>query len=305
MITNFNLGNGGSGYDDTELRERLGQLEEALSDDYYNKNVIDETVEGLENELSQKTDNIDFLNLQDRVEEIELFSTPNVTIYGEPTIQGGQVSGFSATNYLKFPYLVHLHDRTFEIRMCITTGANVMDQGNIIDSEFGLAVAIKNAHLVLAMSSTGTSWDMGEYTGTYNIISGTTYHIRLVWDKSSYKLYVGDTLDDNGEVEYTLDINVVSDKYLAAKEILIGKDTTSNYIFNGSVNLNHCYLIMDGKEVWKGVSGTLETDLSNLSDKGAERIRDLAKEVELIWYGTQEEYDQLEDKTLYKLYVIQ
>ena len=292
MITSFNT------YDDSEIREELGQVRDRIMS-------ISGDVATMREELDVKADVRDLLQLRDRVEELELFSQPNVTIVGEPTIVSGQVSNFSVENYLKFPYLVHLHDKSFEIKFCLNSGADVENQQNIVDSEFGLAIAVRNGHFVLAMSSDGESWNMGEHVGTHAVEPNTNYHVKLVFDKSAYSLLMGDTMDDSGDVEYVEDIHVTDTRTLSAKEIIIGKDEANQHIFDGSINLNHCYLILDGKEVWKGISTNLETDLSNLSSAGAERIKDLAKEVELIWYGTQEDYDALEDKTLYKLYIIQ
>lgn len=261
-------------------------------------------IESTNEKIAEKADITEFVSLRDRVEEIELFSTPNVTIVGNPTIKSGQVSGFNVNNYLKFPYLVHLHDKTFSIHFCMTTSDDITNQQNILDSEYGLAIAIRNGRFVLAMGSDGSTWDMGEHIGTHTIEANTTYHVKLSWDKSTYKLEFGDTMDDSGDVVYTLDIVVNDTKSLAAKEMFIGVGSDLTHIFGGSLNLNHCYLIMDGKVVWNGINGNLSTDLSNIDDDGKDVVKALAKQAQIVWYGTQEQYDALEDKTQFNIYLI-
>lgn len=285
---------------DSEPKISVTATQGSLSVELAKKSDIESTNE----KIAEKADITEFVSLRDRVEEIELFSTPNVTIVGNPTIKSGQVSGFNVNNYLKFPYLVHLHDKTFSIHFCITTSDDITNQQNILDSEYGLAIAIRNGRFVLAMGSDGSTWDMGEHIGTHTIEANTTYHVKLSWDKSTYKLEFGDTMDDSGDVVYTLDIVVNDTKSLAAKEMFIGVGSDLTHIFGGSLNLNHCYLIMDGKVVWNGINGNLSTDLSNIDEDGKDVVKALAKQAQIVWYGTQEQYDALEDKTQFNIYLI-
>lgn len=87
--------------------------------------------------------------LEKKVEEIELTKIPNLTLFGSPTIQSGQIKAFTADNYAQFPFLVDFQSKPFEINMCVTMGANVTAQENIFDSEFGLAFAVRMADLCL------------------------------------------------------------------------------------------------------------------------------------------------------------
>ena len=131
----------------------------------------------------------DISGLDDKINELELFKFPNVTIIGTPTINNGQISNFSATSYLKFPFLVDFRSQPFEINMCFTTGSNVVNQENIFDSDFGLAFAVRNSRFVIAISTNGTSWDLGEGVGSLAVQPNTTYYVKISWNGSQYVLY--------------------------------------------------------------------------------------------------------------------
>lgn len=229
--------------------------------------------------------------LKEKVDEIELSKFPNVTIFGLPTIQQGQISDFSTENYLQFPFLVDFHNQAFEIRMCFTTGDNVQIQENIFDSIDGLAFAVRGGHFVVAMSSDGQSWNMGEHIGTTNVLPNTTYYVKFSWNKLQYKLSV--SIDNQ---TYTDDFSYTDTRSLYAKQIVIGKSTDNRYIFGGSINLNHCSLSIMGQEVWQGMDDAglatrMATNMNNIDEEGKQVVKDIVKETE--WYGTQAEFDAL------------
>lgn len=126
--------------------------------------------------------------VDDSIKDVELAKFPNVTIIGSPIINGGQMRGFSANDYARFPFLVDLTNKPFEINFDILTGSNVANQQNIFDSDFGFAFAIRNSRFVIAMGSTGTSWDIGEAIGTSVVFPNTQYKIKISWDLSAYKV---------------------------------------------------------------------------------------------------------------------
>lgn len=306
MITNFAIGSGGSGAEQdpiyTKDKEDIVfkngtefRTLEADVNNTYNKQETD----GI---LSGKTDTSAFLELRDRVDEIELFSKPNLTIMGKPTIQGGQVSDFSSDDYLLFPQLTHIHGKSFELMFAIATPSDMTAQQNIIDSDKNFAIAIRNGKFIIALSSDGETWDIGEYTGVTPLQPETTYYVKFVHTVGSNQYMIMLSYDGN---EWGEDIRVITDKELAEdKDFVVGISYDGSHVFRGSVNLNVAYLKLDGQVVWKGVDDCLDTSLDNLSDKGKETVKNLAKQAPILWYGTQEQYDALEDKTEFSLYVI-
>lgn len=230
-----------------------------------------------ENKTEIETHIEDFEHLKDKVNDLALFKFPNVTIFGEPRINNGQISNFSASNYCQFPFLVDFHNQTFEIDMCITTAEDVTTQQNILDSHFGLAFAIRGGHFVLAMSSNGTTFDMGEHVGTFNVTPSTTYYIKYKWDGSTYTVAVSDHI----EGEYTTDITVNDSKSLYPTQIVIGKCNDDTFVFGGIINLNYCTLKIRDKEVWQGMDSVgiatrLQTDLGNIDSAGEAKIKEIA-----------------------------
>lgn len=204
--------------------------------------------------LSNQTDlqkELDDIN--DKIEEIELFKFPNAIIIGEPTIQNGQVSDFSTVSYLQFPFILDLHEKAFQIDMCFTTATNVQTQQNILDSKFGLALAIQNGKGVMAISSNGTNWDIGSVVGTQTLQSNTTYYARLIWNRLQYKTQ----LSTDG-VNYVDDMVIVDTRRPFPTTIFIGgcdmvETGHTGHPFLGSINLNKCSLSVMGSVIWQGM----------------------------------------------------
>lgn len=215
----------------------------------------------------------DIKTVNDKITELELYKTPNVVIYGYPAISNGQISDFSQSDYLQFPFLVDFKQQYFLIQMCFTTGDNVTSQENIFDSEYGLAFAIRNGHFVIATSFDGQSW-AGENVGTYNVLPNTTYYVKFRWLNGNYNLSY--SLDNS---TYNNDIQFYSLSTPYPKQIIIGK--SSNNAFSGIINLNYCSLYIGDREVWRGMddvglSTRLQTDLGNIDAAGEAKIKELA-----------------------------
>lgn len=235
-----------------------------------NKPTIPNKVSQLENDSKYTTEKY----VDDKIAEVETFKTPNITIYGQPTINNGQISNFSATNYAQFPFMVNFQNRPFNIHICLTTSNDITTQQNIFDSRFGLAFAIRNKHLICAYSTNGTSWE-SELIGSHELKANTTYYINLKWQDNKFGVY----LSEDHEI-YLQDIDYSVNATPASKQIIIGKDFTNNYVFGGIVNLNYCYLTIGEDLIWQGMddvglSTRLATDLSNIDDEGIEKIKEI------------------------------
>lgn len=222
--------------------------------------------------------------VEDKVEEIELFKFPNATIVGEPLIESGNVSRFSNANYLIFPFVVDVRGRSFEIDMCFTTGSDVTVQQNVLDSNFGLALAIQNGRGLMAMSSNGTSWDIGVSTGSIVIERNKTYYAKVSWDGTTYKT----ALSADG-VNYVEDMTIASTLGLYPTTMYIGGSPDlfgagSAHPFGGTINLNRCHLTIAGLEVWAGMddagmSTRANVSLSNLDAEGEKRFSQLKENI--------------------------
>lgn len=215
----------------------------------------------------------------DKGDSITMF--PNVTIFGQPIIQESQISGFTAQNYVQFPFVVDFAGRYWQLDCSITTGADVSQQHNVFDSNFGLAFAFSGGKFVLAMSSNGTSWNLGATSGTHTILANTTYYIRISWDGATYKLAYS-----TDKESYIDDIVVASAESLYPRQIVIGKDLANLHIFNGSINMSDAHLSISGKIVWEGMDDAglatrMAIDLSNIDAEGKQKLNEVAMEGEV------------------------
>lgn len=223
-------------------------------------------------DLMQKFDEVN-----DKIREIELFKFPNAVIVGEPTIQSGQVSGFSTVSYLQFPSILDLRGNPFQIDFSFTTAVNVQVQQNILDSRFGLAIAIKDGKGLMAISSNGTSWNIGQAIGTMAIESNTTYYARLMWDGIQYK-----TLLSTNGTDYVQDMVLVGTQAPFPRTMFIGgcdqlETGHDPHPFLGSINMNKSYLTVRGGVVWQGMddaglASRADISLSNLDAEGIDVI---------------------------------
>lgn len=269
MIINFNTFGGGGASDpkklDVEVFNQFTQ-DQATVDESQN-----EAIEGIEGDIAR---------IDSKIDDIELFKFPNATIIGEPTIQNGQISGFSTMNYLQFPFILDLHNQRFQIDFCFTTATNVQTQQNILDSKFGIALAISGGKGLMAISSDGTSWNIGSVSGTMNIESNTTYYARLSWDGIQYKTF----LSTDG-TNYTQDMVLVGAQAPHPTTIFIGGCDTletghTPHPFLGTVNMNKATLTVMGNVIWQGMDDAglatrLATNLNNIDEVGKERIKEI------------------------------
>lgn len=216
--------------------------------------------------------NANFKYLNGKIDEIELFKFPNAIITGNPDIDHGQVSNFSNVDFLQFPFLVDLTNRRFRAEFCFTTGDDVTTQQNILDSEFGLALAIKNGKGLMAIGHNGTSW-AGQVVGNFNIQPRTTYYAKLIGSRINYQTQ----LSDNG-TDYTIDMNFGSTQspyprtmFIGGSPDLFGPGTA--HPFKGSINLNKCFLYIEEQLVWQGMDDAglatrADVSLDNLDAAG-------------------------------------
>lgn len=285
--------------------EKVGSTSVDLSK-YYTKEEVDDKTKDY---LTAESDTIEIIktdidNVKDDIEDIRLFKFPNLTIFGSPTINNGQISNFSASNYFQFPFIVDFKEQPFVINFSFTTGSDIETQQNIIDSEFGLAIAIKNKHIIWAGSTNGTSWDLGENVQPHIILTpNTTYDVafgnQLISGQPKFFMNVSTDGGENYDPYYGYPKG-----YLFPKQIIIGKGIDNTHIFTGSINLNRCKLTIANKVVWSGMDDAglatrLAVDMSNIDEAGRNYIKGIAESVDVpaskvIRDITQEEYDALD-----------
>lgn len=234
--------------------------------------------------------------LQDKVKEIELFKFPNATIIGEPSIDHGQIADFSTENYLMFPFELDVRDKAFEVQFAFTTGDDVTTQQNVLDSRYGIALAIKDGLGLMAVSYNGQSWG-SLVSGVMQIQPNTTYYAKLTWNKLQYK-----TLLSTNGVDYVEDMSFTSATGPFPATIFIGGGSAEALghtptPFKGTINLNKAYVYINGQLIWQGMDDAglatrLDVDLTNIAQPGIEAIQNIVGNP----YTKTEIDEQMEDK---------
>lgn len=219
--------------------------------------------------------------LKEKVDEIELFKSPNATIIGNPTIEHGQVSGFSKepAAYLTLPFSFDSVGKKFELNLAFTTGSDVNTPQNIIGSSYCMAIYIEQGKLNVRISNNGTSWDVWSYVHEgLTFVANHPYYVKLTYTGINYNL----KLSENGK-DYIDLANLGATKYPYKRLIYLGIGNNFNNPFKGIINLNKCSLLFNDEHFWEGMDDAglatrLATDLSNIDDEGKQVVKDIVKE---------------------------
>lgn len=212
-----------------------------------------------------------------RIEDLTTAKFPNVVIIGTPHIEGGQVSNYSDTSYLQFPFVDISRGLPFDIYFSFTTAQDITTQQNILDAYFGIALAIQNGKGIMALSSNGTSWDIGTSVGTNTLLPNTTYYVKYSWTGTEYSAAL--STDDQ---TYVPDMNLSSTLSPHKTTIFIGGSPNifgagSAHPFKGTINFNKSKVVVNGITVWEGMADVglasrANVSLNNLDEVGEERF---------------------------------
>lgn len=197
--------------------------------------------------------------------------TSNITKFGSLTDTDGVLSGFSSSNYAKFPTNFQPSTNAWEIKIKVTTGAINSSWQHILVFQKALTNADRyatrlsittNNKFGITLSYNGTAWDVaGESTGqgTHTVLANTTYYLKFQYTGSAYILSY--SLD--GE-NYTQDCYVTSSTpiYNSNTASLIGTWNNGSFVeqFLGSIDLNESYININGSRWWTGVLHNCFTD---------------------------------------------
>lgn len=173
---------------------------------------------------------------------------PNTLIYGSPTISNGVISGFSNTNYVEIPY--GRVDGEYVVKFTMPTSTMTKAQP-ILHSEYWLCL------LVDANSYNIYCYNRGSNTNVslFNATAGQTYWVKL--QKSGTSIYCYYSTD--GE-QYTACGNFTDSSVNSSLnyQTLLGFGSSmalGNY-FLGSIDLNGCYIKVNGEKVWEGMTNS-------------------------------------------------
>lgn len=176
----------------------------------------------------------------------------NVTVVGNPTINGTVVSGFSKTNYVRtpepLPTINYLNRFAVQLSVVFTEPSTITEIISGDETTF-LLRANKNK-LCLFASSNGTSWDIADQVyGTYTLQAGVKYFITVQLENGVVSVLIR----AEGEPASTRDISIT---FTTKKPDLSGK-----YIYFGwfnrkyfpglTVDLKDCYYQIRYTTKWR------------------------------------------------------
>lgn len=286
-ISNQNV-NQGHDVEDTEywtffLRQIVGEGVEwgNIVGDIFNQRDLKAKFDEVNNSINLVDGRVDETN--ERINDLEVSKMPNATPIGNLNIDGSFVSGFSENDYYQFPFIDISHGLPFELYFSFTTGADVLTQQNILDSYFGIALAIQNGKGVMALSSNGSSWDIGLATGTQTLRANTTYYAKMAWTGTQYTTALstdGETYNPDMILNSSLSPNKTT-IYIGASPNIFGAGTS--HPFKGTINFNGAKVIVNGNVEWDGYADVgfqtrADISLSNIDEAGKEVIRNVSQE---------------------------
>lgn len=210
---------------------------------------------------------------------------PNVQFVGNPTVNNGVVSGFSASNYCILPK--HFLDaqktaNTWEMQFKFTPTAIPSSSDTrrriIFHSGTNSTSSDRNG-VVIDLYQTNLRIIYSDVSSPPVInlspkpVANTTYWIKLTFDYNA--LTFGAYYKTNASDDWTTTGTVtVGDRIFStdlANQTEIGNATyNTDYYFNDSIDLNECYINIDGQRWWNGttaiVSDSADYDFTKQED---------------------------------------
>ena len=167
----------------------------------------------------------------------------------------GIISGFANGSYAKIKAPIDPADRPFEIVVAFETGAAVDSSAGILGPVINYSIApfyIGRGQVECFVSSTGSSWDIAWRAPAGVILKPkTSYQLMFKHDGKCYTFYI-----KNGSKWAKLkELPSKNAKIFGGVDLQFGLARALSEPFTGLIDLNKCYICIDGKLWWEGVKG--------------------------------------------------
>lgn len=222
------------------------------------KHLLDGTIfpkEGMYNEF--------YNYISDLYSNAEL--SANINMVGSLTNNNNVISGFNSNDYALLPVNFQPGNSSWEIFLKITTGTLLTTEENIFSftigtnntGRYGLRLLIEptNHYLDYTLGTSTTAWVSG--STQYIMSANTEYYLKFRFTGTEY--IVGISTDNESFIETSV---TNSDVVQPFAKCYLG--TWTDYqgqwkYFNGSIDLNECYIDVDGVRYWSGVAPSWAT----------------------------------------------
>lgn len=175
-------------------------------------------------------------------EEIKL--VPNVTVAGSPTINNGVVSEFSTSNYLLVDNKYRSNNNG-EYIVKFTTGTNVSTMQRVLHCEYFLCFQFESGRFM------GYNWQRNDRTYLINCLANTTYWFKFIANGTS-RTYAY-SLDGSNWTTILTETDTSMDPSSSYRLTLGTSSKDHSGPFLGSIDLNECYIKINGETWWTGM----------------------------------------------------
>lgn len=189
---------------------------------------------------------------------------PNVALVGSPTISNAVASGFTSNSYLKignFNPQNNPWEAVFKFTVANVTAYQYLI--GVVASGFAININgwnFTNSKLRMSLSSTSSSYDMGEIVGVTTLVNGNTYWVKLLFTGSQYQLLLSDNAAfENATVECSVDSTKVISPW---NDTLLGgvlENGVNSRPWQGSIDLTQSYIKINNKIWWYGTKAVKST----------------------------------------------
>lgn len=179
------------------------------------------------------------------------FDLSKFTVVGSPTItDDGIASGFSNSNYLT---INNDFIKANSWKIAYPISATQTNQAGILaiqtDTCMQIVFTPNTKTINYALSSNGTSWDIGSSSFASSQLDTSKDSLFIIeFTGSSYEMY----FIQNGIKISGASITNSNKIYPSTKNLILGNNISLNSPINGSIDLKHFSITVDGKEVFSG-----------------------------------------------------
>lgn len=182
--------------------------------------------------------------------------TNNVTTYGSVTTTGTVLSNFSSSNYATAPFTPETGPFAWKAVVKVTSGS----------TRTGIQRAMCLENLFMMHFNGGVlhfePYGLSDYTSNVSVSSNTTYYMSIEFDGTDTYTYAYSN-DGNTWTTITTVTGSFSPTYTNEATIYLGQQPSlGSYYFRGSIDLQGCYLEINGVKVWEGFTLTGKTAIN-------------------------------------------
>lgn len=200
--------------------------------------------------------------------------TYNVDIVGNLTNTKGVLSGFSSSNYATFKPLT-IGAKNTEIVFQFNCTDVIADSmiyhfGDYTKSYGCVSLEIYQGKFYLWFGKSGGG--VFDINGSTTLQNNTDYWVKTFFDRGNNKweLY----LSTDGE-NYLPEGTAQNTNYIASTNNTLSTISSSNYPFQGTINLNGCYIYADNQYFWQGATGEDDPEPEHTDNSPLQFIKNL------------------------------